>query len=61
MSSTHDALVVPVTILPEVDYLLTQRFRIRAELTMLRSLTQDGFHLESLTDSDFQRSVELIP
>ena len=61
ISTTHEALLVPVTVLPEADYLITQRFGLRAELILLRSISADGqFHLETLTAADLRRSVELI-
>ncbi|HKI86458.1 MAG TPA: PIN domain-containing protein [Thermoanaerobaculia bacterium] len=57
--ATRTPLLVPVTVLPEVCYLLQTRLGAAAELLFVRSLQQD-FLVEAATDSDFERCGELL-
>jgi uncharacterized protein len=60
IESTREALLVPVTVLPEADYMLTKRLGPRAALAMLRSIAADEFRLEQLSTADLSRSLELM-
>ena len=59
-AETRDPLVVPVTVLPEAEYLITEKIGAYASLAMLRSVARDELQLEGLTPGDFTRSVQLL-
>jgi uncharacterized protein len=58
--NAEDVLLVPVTVLPEADYLIAERVGIRGELALLQDIVAGGFGLESVTVADVARSAELI-
>jgi uncharacterized protein len=58
--NTDDVLLVPVTILPEADFLIAERVGVRGELALLQDIVAGGFGLESVTVADVARSAELI-
>ena len=55
-----EPLLVPVSVLPEIDYLCVRRLGIRVEIALLRSIASGELALESFTEADLQRSIELI-
>jgi hypothetical protein len=59
-TQTLDLLLVPVTVLPEADYLMTTRLGTRVAVAMLRSVVRGELKLEELTIADLARSIELI-
>jgi predicted nucleic acid-binding protein len=60
VARTPETLVVPVTVLPEADYLITQRVGPATALAMLGSVAAGELQLEQLTLPDLQRSIELL-
>jgi predicted nucleic acid-binding protein len=60
VENTREALLVPVTVLPEADYMLTKRLGPWAARAMLRSVAADELRLEPLTAADLSRSLELM-
>lgn len=54
------ALVVPIAILAEIDYLLREFLGVEAELDFLRSMVEGSFSLEPLSAADLDRVVELV-
>jgi predicted nucleic acid-binding protein len=60
VSALSETIVVPVTVLPELDHLLAERLGLRAELAVLRGLIDDPFRIEGLRDPDIERCIELI-
>jgi uncharacterized protein len=58
--NAQDVLLVPVTVLPEADYLIAERVGVRGELALLQDIVAGGFGLESVTIADVARSAELI-
>ena len=60
IAALRDSVVVPVTVLPELDYLLADRLGLVAELAMLQPIIAGELRLEGFTPTDLQRSVELI-
>jgi predicted nucleic acid-binding protein len=58
--NTEDVLLVPVTVLPEADFLIAERVGVRGELALLQDIVAGGFGLESVTVADVARSAELI-
>lgn len=60
IEETRDVLVMPVTILPEVDYLVTTRLGVRVEIALMRDIAGGALRLENLTHADLDRCVEII-
>jgi predicted nucleic acid-binding protein len=60
ITSTDEALLVPITVLPEVDYLLTQRIGAHAAISALASIVSGDFRLELMLQTDFPRTLELM-
>jgi predicted nucleic acid-binding protein len=58
--STTESLVVPITVLPEVDYLVTKYVGVRAAIGVVASIIAREFHLESVTETDLPRILELM-
>ena len=59
-AGADDTFVVPVIILPEVDYLVTSRLGIATEVATLRALSGERFRLEGLSGVDLRRALDLI-
>lgn len=57
---TAEALLLPVTVLPEIDYLVASRLGVGVELAMLRAFARGEMQLEALTVRDLQRCVEIV-
>lgn len=60
LERTQDLFLVPVTVLPEADYLVADRLGVGVELAMLRAIVGGEFRLEPVTAADVERCVELI-
>jgi predicted nucleic acid-binding protein len=60
LEKERGAVIVPVAILAELDYLLREFLGIEAELDFLDSLIRGAFSLEALTARDVDRCRELI-
>jgi uncharacterized protein len=60
IDSTPEILLVPITVLPEVDYMLTRRVGAHVSLAVLRSIADGALRLEGLSTDDFARSLQLI-
>jgi predicted nucleic acid-binding protein len=54
------AIIVPMAILAEVDYLLREYLGVSAELDFLDSLSSGAFTLEPFTPADLVRCRELV-
>ncbi len=54
------AILIPMAILAEVDYLLREFLNVDAELVFLDSIMCGSFNLESLGAADWDRCGELI-
>ena len=59
-ASARDLLLVPVTVLPEVCYLLHARLGPLAERRFLASVAAGELTVEGLGPADTKRSVELL-
>jgi len=55
-----EAVLVPVTLLAEIDHMVATRLGVRTELALLRSLVESTFRLEGFSTGDLERSLELI-
>lgn len=60
LEANQEPLVVPITVLPELDYLPASRLGLRAELAVLRSAASGEFRVEAVTSVDPARPVALI-
>jgi uncharacterized protein len=60
LEQSSEALIVPVTVLPEIDYLVATRLGVRVELAMLRTLASDEIQVEPITPIDIHRCIELV-
>jgi predicted nucleic acid-binding protein len=60
LQQTSERLVVPVSVLPEVDYLLTRRLGPHVAIAAIESVTSGEFRLESVTEADLPRILELM-
>jgi uncharacterized protein len=60
IEETLEVLLVPVTVLPEADYLLASRLGADVALAMLRSVAAGELQLEPLTAADLERAIALI-
>lgn len=60
VTGTIDTLVVPVTVLPEADYLITARLGERLARSLLRSLVAGELRMENLSIADVARCSELM-
>ena len=60
LSAHRDTLLAPVTILPEVAYLLRERIGPTAERAFVASLAQRELAVENLAHRDVERAVDLM-
>jgi hypothetical protein len=58
--STRDLLLVPVTVLPEITYLLHARLGPRAERALVASVANGELAVEGLHQADVARSLALL-
>lgn len=56
----RERLLVPVTVLPEITYLLQTRLGDEAERAFVRSLVAREFEVEPLKDRDVSRAAEIL-
>ena len=57
---TSDVLLVPVTILPEADYMIAEAVGGYAAGAMIRSVADGELQLEPVLSSDLMRCVDLM-
>jgi predicted nucleic acid-binding protein len=55
-----EPLLVPITVLPEADYLIATRFGGHIARAVLQSITDGAFRLEQVTLADIERSKDLM-
>jgi len=60
LQSRRDTLLAPVTILPEVAYLLRERIGAHAELAFAQAIAQGEIAVEGLGRRDFARAGQLM-
>jgi len=60
VSSIHDTLLAPITIIPEVAYLLHHRIGPRAERAFVRSVADRELAIEDVRAHDWQRVEQLM-
>jgi predicted nucleic acid-binding protein len=59
-SKVAETLIVPVTVIPEVTYLLQTRLGASAERAFLRSLAAGELDIEPLGAKDLARAIRLL-
>lgn len=60
VQSNTDLLVVPVTVLPEADYMIATRLGPHVAAAFLRTVISGAFLVETLERSDLARCLELM-
>lgn len=60
LKTNKDILIVPITVLPEICYLLNTHLGRDAERKLISSIIQGEFKIEGLTNEDFRRSFQLL-
>ncbi len=60
LQNTTDTLLVPVTVLPEICYLLNTHLGQESERNLIASIIQGEIRIEGLTHEDFLRSLQLL-
>jgi predicted nucleic acid-binding protein len=55
-----DELIVPVSVLPEADYLITERVGPDVAAAVLEGIAKGEMRLEQVTNADLPRIVELM-
>jgi predicted nucleic acid-binding protein len=58
--SNSSAVVVPITVLPEVSYLLQTRIGPAAEFAFVQAVAEEDFTVESAEPEDLVRAATLI-
>ena len=60
LQNTTDTLVVPITVLPEICYLLNNHLGQESERKLIGSIIQGELRIETLINEDFRRSFQLL-
>lgn len=60
LEEASDQFLVPITVLPEVCYLIERQLGARAEAQFLTSMARGELLVEPLTSSDLLRCAELV-
>ncbi len=60
IEESDERLVIPSPVLPELDYLVSERMGTGPMLIFLQDVEDGAFQIESLADSDYARVRELI-
>ena len=60
LRGTREALLAPVTVLPEVSYLIRHRLGARAERIFVESIASHELAVENLGVADWRRCAELV-
>src|SRR4030067_3224932 len=60
IQNTSDVLVVPITVLPEICYLLNTHLGQESERKLITSIIHGELRIEGLTNEDFRRSFQLL-
>jgi uncharacterized protein len=60
VEARRQAVIVPIAVLPEVDYLVTQRAGPRIAVDLLERIVVSDLHVEHLAPDDFPRILELM-
>lgn len=58
--ATAESVLLPVTVLPEITYLLGRRIGAAAELAFVRAVVAGEFAIEPLLDEDASRAADVM-
>ena len=59
-SAERGDVLLPVTVLPEICYLVQRRLGVQAELRFVRAVADGEFTIEALESVDVERAAELL-
>ncbi|WP_447977929.1 type II toxin-antitoxin system VapC family toxin [Candidatus Nitrospira bockiana] len=60
LNTTRSTLVVPITVLPEVCYLISTHLGAEAEIPFLESIRREELQVEFLKKEDLRRTMEVM-
>jgi hypothetical protein len=60
LENITDSLVIPVTVLPEICYLLNTHLNQESERKLIASIIQGELRIENLIAEDYRRSLQLL-
>jgi predicted nucleic acid-binding protein len=60
LENITDSLVIPVTVLPEICYLLNTYLNQESERKLIASIIQGELRIENLIAEDYRRSLQLL-
>jgi len=60
LQKSTETLIAPITVLPEICYLLNIHLGQASEKKLIASIVQGELRVESLTIEDFRRSIQLL-
>jgi len=60
LQKSTETLIAPITVLPEICYLLNNHLGQASEKKLIASIIQEELKVEGLTIEDFRRSIQLI-
>lgn len=60
LSATTEPLYVPVTVLPEIDYMVSKYLGVRAAIGCFESISAEEFQLTAVLGTDLPRILELM-
>jgi len=60
LETTDESLIVPVTVLPEVDYFISRRVGAASAVALLQDIVDGELRLEQLLPTDLPRCIELM-
>ncbi len=60
LQKSTETLIVPITVLPEICYLLNTHLGQASEKKLIESIIRGELRVESLTIEDFRRSIHLL-
>jgi len=56
----RETLIVPITVLPEVDYLVSRRMGTHVAASLMEHIATGELHVEQLTQADLLRGIQLM-
>ncbi len=60
VANTSDVLIVPITVLPEVDYLIARNLGVHIAIAVLQDIAAGAFRLEVVIAEDIARAIEIV-
>jgi len=60
LEKNSDALIAPVTVLPEICYFLNRNLGASAEIEFVKSCLEREIEVENITESDLKRALDFM-